>query len=323
MRGDGRVFKRGANWWIGYYAPKNGKSTEHREPGGKTEAEARKLLKARLQEIAVHRAGVRPFQGPRQEKITVDELLDALERDHEIRGRKSLRELRCHAKPIRDFFALDLALGVTADRLRDYIAHRQEEGAAAGTIKRQMGILRRSFRLAVESGVIHMAPHFPSVPDSPGRQGFFSKADFEAVLARIGDEDITDYLQWSYLTGMRPGESKSLTWADFDREEWTIRLPAHNAKIGMGRILAIEGELRAVLERRVKARRLDCPLIFHRKGNLIGDFRKRWKAACKSASVEGDCPTADGHPRHGAGGGVSECRHADFRPQDRQRISPV
>ncbi len=132
MRGDGRVFKRGANWWIGYYAPKNGKSTEHREPGGKTEAEARKLLKARLQEIAVHRAGVRPFQGPRQEKITVDELLDALERDHEIRGRKSLRELRCHAKPIRDFFALDLALGVTADRLRDYIAHRQEGGGGGG-----------------------------------------------------------------------------------------------------------------------------------------------------------------------------------------------
>ena len=40
MRGDGRVFKRGNKFWVSYYAPKNGKSVEHREPGGKTEADA-------------------------------------------------------------------------------------------------------------------------------------------------------------------------------------------------------------------------------------------------------------------------------------------
>jgi hypothetical protein len=37
MRGDGRVFQRGSRWWIAYYAPQNGRSVEHREPGGKTE----------------------------------------------------------------------------------------------------------------------------------------------------------------------------------------------------------------------------------------------------------------------------------------------
>lgn len=32
---------------------------------------------------------------------------------------------------------------------------------------------------------------------------------------------------------------------------------------------------------------MDCPLIFHRQGKSIGDFRKVWKAACKAAGVVG------------------------------------
>jgi hypothetical protein len=32
MRGDGRVFKRGARWWFAYYAPRGGKALEYREP---------------------------------------------------------------------------------------------------------------------------------------------------------------------------------------------------------------------------------------------------------------------------------------------------
>jgi integrase len=185
---------------------------------------------------------------------------------------------------------MDRAVGVTADRLRAFVASRQEEGAAAGTIKRQLGILRRAFRLAVESWVLSTVPHFPSVADSPARQGFFSKSDFEDLLSHINNTDLEDYLQWFYLTGMRPGETKSLTWANFDREEWTIRLPAHIAKSGKGRLMAVEGDLRAVVERRVAARRLDCTLIFHRKGKPIGDFMKRWKTACKAAGVEGRLP---------------------------------
>jgi hypothetical protein len=63
MRGQGRIFQRGDRWWIAYYAPVEGKSAEQRESAGETEAEAKRLLKKRLQEIAVARAGVRQFQG--------------------------------------------------------------------------------------------------------------------------------------------------------------------------------------------------------------------------------------------------------------------
>src|SRR5436190_343800 len=32
---------------------------------------------------------------------------------------------------------------------------------------------------------------------------------------------------------------------------------------------------------------LDSPLIFHRRGTRVGDFRKRWKKACGAAGVSG------------------------------------
>ena len=138
MRGDGRIFKRGNKFWIGYYAPDGGRSKQLREPAGETEKEAQRLLKARLREIAVHKAGLRKFQGPKQERLTVAELLKSFERDCEIRGLKGLPQVRSHLKHIRAFFSMYRALSVTSDLLRDYVAFRQTEGAAPATINREL-----------------------------------------------------------------------------------------------------------------------------------------------------------------------------------------
>ena len=47
------------------------------------------------------------------------------------------------------------------------------------------------------------------------------------------------------------------------------------------------GELAAIITRRVWARRLDCPFIFHRDGCPISDFRKAWRAACTAIGLSG------------------------------------
>jgi integrase len=290
MRGDGRIFQRGDKFWISYYAPQDGRSMEHREPGGKTEGEARKLLRQRLREIAVHKSGLRPFQGPKQERTTVDELLQALERDWQIQERKGLPQLRSHMKHIRAFFAMDRALAVSPDRLRDYIAFRQKEGAASATINRELEGLQRAFALALDSGTLAMAPKFPSLPERNARQGFFERGDFCAILGNLGDSDVSDFLGWFYWTGMRPGEIRSLTWACFDRETWTLRLHAKDAKTGFGRAVALEGPLQEIIKRRMAVRQFGCDLIFHRDGKRVGEFRKLWKSACKLAGIAGRIP---------------------------------
>jgi integrase len=86
---------------------------------------------------------------------------------------------------------------------------------------------------------------------------------------------------------MRKGEIARLTWDAFDRETWTLRLHARDAKTRHGRSLALEGQLKAIIERRLKVRRLSTPLIFHRDGEPVAEFRKAWATACRRAGLPG------------------------------------
>lgn len=65
------------------------------------------------------------------------------------------------------------------------------------------------------------------------------------------------------------------------------------SKNGIGRVLAIEGELKDVIDRRWHARGIlshgnttqVSDLVFHRNGKRVGDFRKAWASACKTTLV--------------------------------------
>ena len=76
----------------------------------------------------------------------------------------------------------------------------------------------------------------------------------------------------------------------FDPEAWTLTLAAYAAKTRRARTLAIVGPLRPILERRRAARRLDCPLVFHRvlkshPGQPIKSYRKAWTTALEAAKL--------------------------------------
>ncbi len=70
---------------------------------------------------------------------------------------------------------------------------------------------------------------------------------------------------------------------------------AENAKNGTGRLLALEGELWSILERRRAARAVQLKTgetrlseyVFHRKMERIREFRKSWAAATKKANAPG------------------------------------
>lgn len=98
------------------------------------------------------------------------------------------------------------------------------------------------------------------------RQGFFERAEIEALLQRIPDPDLYDFIEWGFRTGQRKGEIAKLTWDMLDRSGsvWVLRLPGAIANNKTGRSLGLAGETRTIMERRLARRRLDCPLIFHR-----------------------------------------------------------
>ncbi|MGZ8373318.1 MAG: tyrosine-type recombinase/integrase [Nitrospira sp.] len=292
MRGDGRVFKRGKIWWIAYYAPINGRMIEVREGVSESEEQAGRRLRNRIHEVTNHKKGIKAFVGPKQENVTVEELLEDLERDYLIHKRSSWQRLKSHLSHIRAYFGCDRARTITRSRLLAYIELRQQQGAANATINRELEPLQRAFSLALENEVLAFAPKFPSLPEDNARQVFFNRADFLKVVASLKfrnklDTDLQDFMNWFFFTGMRPKETKSLTWASFDKEKSTIRLEAKNAKTKKSRKLVIDGELKSIIQRRIAARRFDCPLIFHRRGEPIGDFRKVWKKACQAGGLVG------------------------------------
>ena len=66
---------------------------------------------------------------------------------------------------------------------------------------------------------------------------------------------------------------------------WVLRIPSTITKNAKGRSFGFDGEALAIVQRRVQARRLDCPLIFHRAGRAMGPFRDLWRFAVKAAGL--------------------------------------
>ncbi|HQR65849.1 MAG TPA: site-specific integrase [Thermoanaerobaculia bacterium] len=285
-RGEGRIFRRWNRYWIGYYARKDGRSVEIRESAGKTEAEAARLLRRRLTEVAAHQEGLARFRGPAEERVLVTDLLSLVEKDYKVRKLSSLPQLLSRISHLKSYFIADKAVGSRSQRFLAYIEYRRSEGAADSTVNREIEVLQRGYALAVESGQLSTVPTIRALPEHNARQGFFERSDFEAVVSKIRDHDVKDFLQFFYVTGMRPGEIRSLTWQSYSKEDGTIRLHERDSKTGFGRAIPVVGLIKEVIDRRVKRRRLDSQYIFHRRGKRMGEFRKTWATACKAAGLE-------------------------------------
>lgn len=111
------------------------------------------------------------------------------------------------------------------------------------------------------------------------RSGFFERAEVEALLQHVSDDGLRDFIAWGFRTGMRKGEIARLTWDMLDRsgQPWVLRIPGAITKNRSGRTLGLEGDVRAIIERRLRVRRFDSSLIFHRvrkdkPGKPITDF---------------------------------------------------
>lgn len=299
MRGDGRVFQRGARWWIAYYATRGGKAAEYREPAfiiertgeeprpARTKQEAQRALRERRREIQGDR-----FIAPPQRRVTVGSLLDDLLTHVRTKGARSADKTASHLQAVRRALGDRRAAEVTTPMVEHYVEERLGQGRARATVNRELEGLRQALTLAARRTppLLAKVPYIPLLKVENARQGFLSRADFEALLAQLSDADVRDFLEWFWWTGMRPGEIRQLTWAMLDRETWTLHLDPKAAKIGKGRSIPVSGPLRQIMERRVRARRLDCALIFHRTskgepGQPIRDFMRQWRAALKTASL--------------------------------------
>lgn len=275
IRGTGRVFKRGAVYWISYYF----RGHEYRESSHSTnENDAIKLLRKRLGEIGISRLTVN------EEKITFTEMAKNFERDYEINKKRSLRSAKLAVSHLKNFFRFHRAPDITTDRIREFISQRQADGAANASINRDLSALKRMFSLYVQAGRLARKPYIPMLEENNARQGFLSHADFTSLRGELPDY-LKDPVTFLYRSGWRVSEMKALEWRDVDMGGQVVRLRPEISKNKKGRVLPLRGELLAVFERARERRRLDCVYVFHHKSKPVGDFRKAWRNARKEAKL--------------------------------------
>ena len=285
-RGFGRVYKRTYSagrppvWWIEYWF----RGVMHRESSHSAkEAVAVRLLKRRHAEM-----GTGQLVGPRVERITIDDLLRAVENDYKLKNRKSpppVRQLRAH------FPSHARALDVTPERVTKYMLDRRAEGAAAQTVKLEVAVLGRGFKL------MRLAKpdwEMPSVNNA--RTGFFTDSEVARLLPCLPDY-LQPVVETAYITGWRRGELRGLQWAQVDWESGVMRLERGTTKSGdprqfpfaaHPRLLAI---LRAQLERTRDCERVTghlVPWVFHRAGRQVrGWYYDAWASATRKAGMPG------------------------------------
>ncbi len=292
-RGQGGLFKRPGSrfWWfaLGY------RGRLIRQSTGETDIKkAREVLKAKRDEFAAARRGYTTVVTPEVERVTVAQRLDWLVKDYEGRGVRSIRQVHSHLKPIKDFFGSMRVVDLTEEDMDAYIAKRKQAEATHASVNRGTQLLGQAIRPFMEKHR-RPVPTIRHLPENNIREDFYERAEFETVVRHL-PEYLKDFTTWAFLTAWRRGEIASLKWEFIDREARTIRLSWRKSKNKQARVMALEGELWAIITRQWERREYRTrdgrtglsPFVFHQgDGRPVGDIRKAWASALKAAGLNG------------------------------------
>src|SRR6266568_2629040 len=280
----GMLYRRGRIWWIKYY--RNGKAFRESSKSENV-SEAKRLLRKREGEI-----GAGEFLGPKTERVSFEELAEDFLNEYQTNNRKSFiwvkRRIGLHLTP---FFAGLRAVNITTDRVRAYVAKRQQEGASNGSINRELAALKRMFNLAAEMTPPKIArvPYIPMLKETNVRKGFFEHDEYLALQREL-PEYLKPVLAFGYFTGAREGEILSLKWEQVDLDRHAVHLEPGSTKNDQPRTIPLTGELLEALkiQKATSVSRFpECVYVFHRKGQRIGNFQRAWKSACQRAGLSG------------------------------------
>lgn len=189
------------------------------------------------------------------------------------------------------FFSGFRAVEITTDKIRTYIAARQESEAANATINRELAALKRMFNLAAEMTppkVAHV-PFIPMLREAAPRKGFVEQATFTKLRAAL-PEYLRPVVTLAYYTGMRAGEVLSLRWDQVSLVDRQVRLDPGTTKNDRARTIPLAGDVFECLtmQKAVRdSRHPGCPWVFFRAGKQIRSFRTSWVRATESAEQPG------------------------------------
>lgn len=273
-------------WWASFVDTRGRRTRQSTGTADRREAEAL-LAKWRLQS---HRAR----QWDEQPDKTFDELMLAYldtrsaEKRDPVRDRNSLQ----HLYPA--FTGREMG-SITPSDVRQYIAHRKGEGAAASTINKEVGLIsaacnyaRREWDWDIANPAALCRQREPE-----GRVRWLSREEADQLLAAARaskSAHLHDFIRLALHTGCRKGEMLRLEWSRVNLTEGLILLEAEHTKTARRRSVPLNAESRAALLSRARFRAKHCPdspWVFARKdGGRVTDIKKGFIGACTRAGIE-------------------------------------
>lgn len=279
--GTGRIYLRGKTWWIQYYS----NNQQIRESSGsELKSVAQELLNEKLTD-AQHGA-----VAPKKQKY--EQIREVLYDHYETHKFKSLFQRKDGTRylgpvPALDgFFAGWKVEQISSAAMKDFIRHRQAQGASNSNINHALRILRRMFWLQVEENHLPQAcvPLFPLLKKDAPRKDYLEPEDFKKVRKHL-PPDIQPLATVAYNSGARRSELLKLRWAAVNLEQGYMSF--HDTKNGEDRDVPIIGEARAALESLRKANPTAEFVFVRKNGQRVRDFRRAWIKATEKAGLPG------------------------------------
>ncbi len=289
----------GKVWWAKCYV--NGKATRESTDTEK-ETEARRFLKDREGKAVTGQPLL-----PRLNRILYEDAAKDLRTYYQTSGRRNTREAEKRLRHLGRFFINRRLATIGPADADSYTATRQKDGAANGTINRELAVLGRMLKLAVENGKLIRLPILRKLKEAAPRAGFFERSQFEAVKRHLRP-DLQVAVSIAYAFGWRmQSEVLTLTREQVDLPACTLRLKPGTTKNDEGRLVYLTPELVQLLqaqEERIQILAMrtgrHVPYLFpnlsgRHQGQRINDFRKAWALACLEATL--DLEGLEGQPR--------------------------
>ena len=268
-------------WWMKYY------------DGGKPIMESTGKLEKREASLVLRKAEGKVAEGQREgplvKRTRFEDLVELIRQDYAVNDRKTARRLNEYVAHLLGSFRHMRASAITTDKILAFVSKRREAGASNGTVNRELGILKRMFRLAYQQTPpkVSRIPHIPMLEERNIRSGFFEHEDFLALRGALPDYAKVP-ATLAYYSGMRMGEVFSLTWDQVNLMEGKLFLKAQDTKTDTPRVLYLTGDLLRVLlvwKQRCEAKWPRCPWICHRGAIQLQSLKHSWRKACERVGL--------------------------------------
>lgn len=279
----GSIYKRGNVFWIKYY--RNGKPYQESTRSYK-DVDAKRLLKKREGEISEGK-----LPGIYFDRVRFDDLAKDFLTEYRVNQRKSLVRAERSVEHLKEVFEGVRVTNIITPQINFYIEKRLDEGAANGTINRELAALKRMLNMGAKQTPpkVDRVPYIPMLKENNTRKGFFEHGDFLALRDNLPDY-LKGFVTFAYKTGWRVSEISNLPWKQVDLNQGIVRLEPGETKNEDGRTVYLDEELKEIFLFQKKTRKNEAqltPYVFPNKdGNeQIRDFRHAWNNACQDAGI--------------------------------------